>query len=190
MSDVKSLYDQISKIYGENLPKQVVVDILGKIPRKLEEDEDAYDQYVYLNQVYTYGEYKSSLSMYDKRYYSPMHDYGEKEELIYSYRYVIPGLIKDHKIRNNRGRFNHESQSYEATHVDINRSNIYLIKHTIWDSIKFDKKMVTYKIYVYCHNNAIESQRRKEAETTLNGLKQSLSEKGQLTNGSETSEIC
>ena len=176
MSNIKALYDQISKIYGKNLPKKVVVDILHKIPKNLTDDEDAYDEYVYLNQLYTYGEYKSCLALYDKLYHSNIHDYGEKEELVYSYKPVIPGIIKDHRVRNDRGRFVHTTETQDAKKLDLNKSNIFLIKRTIWDTMKYDKKMVLYTIYIYVHNNAVENQRRLQAETTLANMKKSFEE--------------
>ena len=176
MSNIKALYDQISKIYGTNLPKKVVKDIMLQIPKELGTDEDAYDRYVYLNQLYTYGEYKSCLLLYDKLYKSNIHTYGEKEELVYSYKAVTPGIIKDHRVRNERGRFVHTTDTQDAKKLDLNQSNIFLIKRTIWDTMKYDKKMVLYTIYVYVHNNAVENQRKLQAETTLADMKKSFNE--------------
>jgi hypothetical protein len=174
MSNIKTLYDQISGIYGK-VPKKVVSDLLKHIPKELESDEDAYDSYVYLNQLYTYGEYKSCLALYDKAYHSNIHDYGEMEELVYTFRSVTPGLIKDHRIRNDRGRFIHTTETLNPK-VERNKSNIFLIKRTIWDNMKYDKKMVLYTIYVYVHDSAVENQRKLQAETTLANLKKSFNE--------------
>ena len=172
--DIKSLYDEMSKIYGEGLPKQVAVNVLSHIPKTLDKDEDPYGQYVYLTQVYTYGEYNASLSLFDKCYESKIHSYGEKEELVYSYKPVVPGVIKEHKIRNNRGLFTHTTENISPKNLSYKSSNIYLIRRTIWDSLKYDKKMVTYTIYIYNHNNFIESSRKKQVEETIQGLKDSL----------------
>lgn len=185
-SDVKSLYDELNKLYGEQLPKQVATDILNHIPRELGDDEDAYGKYVYLTQVYTFGEYSASLSLFDKCYESRIHSYGEKEELIYSYLRVTPGVIKDHKIRNNKGLFNHTTETTAPGNLKYGKSNIYLIRRTIWDSLKYDKKMVTYTIYIYNHNNFIEESRKKQSQDTLQRMKESYNEaveKGSFNNG-------
>jgi len=191
MSDIKQLYDQISALYGKGLPKKVISDIMRLIPKKLEADEDVYDKYVYLNQLYTFGEYKSCISLYDKCYSSPIHSYGEKEELIYSYKKVDPGLIKDHRIRNDRGRFIHTKDTIEAKRLDQDVSNVFLIKRTIWDSMKYDKKMVLYTIYVYNHNNRAENQRKEQAKTALAQMKLSfkVNEKGTGNNGIQQQNI-
>ena len=185
MSDVKTLYDQISEIYGRGLPKKVVSDITKLIPKTLEPDEDVYDRYVYLNQLYTYGEYKSCISLYDKRYSSPIHEYGEKEELIYTFRKIEPGLIKDHRVRNDKGRFVHTKETIEAKKLDQDVSNVFLIKRTIWDTMKYEKKMVLYTIYVYNHSTRAEIQRKEQAKTALDQLKITLTtnEKGNGDNG-------
>lgn len=185
-SDVKSLYDELSKLYGEPLPKQVVIDILNHIPKELSDDEDAYGRYVYLTQVYTFGEYRSSLSLFDKCYESRIHTYGEKEELVYSFLPVTPGVVKDLKIRNNKGLFNHTTETIAPGNLKYGKSNIYLIRRTIWDSLKYDKKMVTYTIYIYNHDNFIESARKKQSEETLQKMKESFNasvEKGSFTDG-------
>ena len=194
-SPVKALYDELSKIYTGRLPKHVAVDILSHIPKELGTNEDDYGKYVYVTQVYTASEYRSTLLLFDKHYCSPLHDYGEKEELLYSYRHVTPGLIKDHKIRNNRGRFEHTTDTLEPKIgiTKASKSNILLIKRTQWDSLKYDNVLVTYTIYVYCANAYFEVQRLMQAETTLANLKKELkeaNEKGSIDNGSQTSEVC
>lgn len=180
MGGIKDLYDSIQKIYGQSLPRQVATEVARLIPKELSPDEDAYDKYVYLHGIYTIGEYMSSLSMYDKCYSSPMHQYGELEELLYSFKPVSPGLVKDHRIRNSRGKFVHTTETIEPKQLNITQPNVFLIKRTIWDSLKYDKKMITYSIYVYKHNAQVESQRRKQAEETLANMKASYeaSEKG------------
>lgn len=185
MDEVKKMYDQISELYGKGLPRQVVVDLLSKIPTEIGPDEDAYGKYVYLTAVYTVGEYMSTLSLFDKRYHSLLHEYGELEELLYSYQYISPGLIKDHKIRNEKGRFIHTALNTDAKKVNPNVPNVYLIKRTSWDSIKSDKKMVTYTIYVYNQKSEKETERRRQVENTLGGMKKSMrsSMKRSISNG-------
>ena len=188
--EVKTLYDEIQAIYDESLPKTVVSKLLALIPKQLGPDEDPYGKYVYLNKICTYGEYKASLLLYDKHYCSALHDYGEKEELLYSYKTVTPGIMKDYKIRNSRGMFNHTYDMQEVKKLDLNKSNIYLIKRTIWDSFKYEKKLVTYTICVYSHDSNVENQRKQQAETTLARMKDELrqaSEKGSVADGSKSS---
>lgn len=189
MGDVKDLYDSIQKIYGRSLPRQVVSEVARLIPKELSPDEDAYDKYVYLHGIYTFGEYMSCLSMYDKCYSSTLHQYGELEELLYSFRKVVPGIVKDHKIRNNRGRFVHTTETKEPKQINQTQSNVFLIKRTIWDNLKYDKKMITYSIYVYKHDEQMEAQRRKQAEETLANMKASYNanEKRSMDNDAKTS---
>ena len=194
-SPVKALYDELSKVYIGKLPKHVASDILHRIPKEIGANEDDYGKYVYITQVYTSSEYKSTLLLFDKHYCSPLHDYGEKEELVYSYRHVTPGLIKDHKIRNKRGRFDHITETLEPKMKNPRaaKSNVLLIKRTQWDSLKYDNVLITYTIYVFSANSTYESLRRIQSENTLAHLSQQLkeaNEKGSIDNGSQTSEVC
>ena len=127
-----------------------------------------------MNRLYTDGEYKSVLLLYDKIYESRIHQKGIKEELLFSYRPIVPGLLKDHRIRNARGLFTHTSEEAKPSKIVDKQSNIFLIKRTSWDSNLYDGYHYEYIIYGYKQDKKFVNEKQVESKIILKQLKDQL----------------
>lgn len=188
LSEIKVLHKELEKTIDEKLPKFVSERIHSLIPKKFR--TNSQDQYVFITQVYTSGEYKSVLSLYDKRYESRIHSYGVKEELLFSYRSVKPGLLLDHRIRTPRGRFVQTKDSIEPAIFDQDSSNVMLIKHTQWNNHESDDIKESYIIIVYNRNNFIEASRTKNAQDTIKKIQYEMSKERIGQTDGECNQIC
>ena len=65
LSEIKALHKELEKTIDGKLPKFVSERIHSLIPKKFR--SNSQEQYVFITQVYTSGEYKSVLSLYDKK---------------------------------------------------------------------------------------------------------------------------
>lgn len=188
LSEIKALHKELEKTIDGKLPKFVSERIHSLIPKKFR--SNSQEQYVFITQVYTSGEYKSVLSLYDKKYESRLHRYGLKEELIFSFRTVKPGLILDHRIRTPRGRFVHTKDIIDPLIGDSNVSNVMLIKRTEWDSHESDDIKESYTIFIYNRNNFIEASRVKSAQDTISKIKKEMSKERIGQTDGECNQIC
>lgn len=171
---LKKFHKDLEKMVdGESIPRYVSENILKSIPKEINRSDDN-NQYVYMNRLYSAGEYRSVLMLFDKVYESRIHQKGVKEELLFSYRPVTPGLLKDHRIRNPRGLFTHTSEDTKPTRVDEKNINIFLIKKTMWDSNLYDGYKYDYTIYVYKNDPKFENQKQIESNAILDRLRNQL----------------
>ena len=134
----------ISELYGREVDQSIVDRILERIPKKISNHEN-----VEIITLKNFNEYKTYLLLYDKVYTSRMHQYGEQERIIFSLvDNIKAGLIKNHRIMNNRGMFENYIEEYEAT-IPTDEPNIMVIKSIIWDSLKDGENKTIYTIVIY-----------------------------------------
>lgn len=183
---LKELHKTLESYMEDEVP-YCVTERIGKL---LSDKHDSDDEkvYIHISRVVTAGEYRSALSLYDKKYESKLHSYGIFEELLFSYKKVIPGLIKEHRIRNSKGMFEQSKDSYGPTRICDKDNNIMLIRSTRWDSNKFEGKEVSYTIYIYSRNCKAENKRLENAKEAISKLKNFKSE-GLIMNVSDSFEI-
>ena len=184
---IKELHSQIEKLMGSKVPKCVSERIAELLPTGLPVNDE--DEGLFITQVYTVGEYNSVLLLYDKKYESRLHRYGTYEELLYSHKNVIPGRLKEHRIRSDRGTFNNSKDYGKKSKIEVNPdSNIFLIKRTEWDNLKYDGYKISYTIYIYNRNNFIEANRNRNMNNVISKAKEELAKGMNYTNG-DKSEI-
>lgn len=126
----------------------------------------------------SYGEYFNKLTMIDKSYKSRIHDYGTKEELLFSFNSIIPGYYKYHKYLSRRGIMVTESDIKEPKVSSTRTENIIIVKETSWDSNINDSKSVTYYILFYVPNSEYEYQKACQAKETIKHLQDELKKGG------------
>lgn len=184
---IKELHSQIEKLMNSKVPKCVSERIAELLPTGLPVNDE--EEGLFITQVYTVGEYNSVLLLYDKKYESSLHKYGTYEELLYSYKKVTPGVLKEHRVRSDRGVFNNIKDYGKKSKIDSNpESNVFLIKRIDWDNLKYDGYKVSYTIYVYNRNNFIESNRRENMKNVISKAKEEMTKGMNYTNG-DKSEI-
>lgn len=173
MEKLKKFHKELTNLIDESLPRWVGSQILDSIPKEYNrEDENA--QYVYMTRLYTEGEYKSVLMLYDKKYESRIHQKGVKEELLFSYRPITPGVLKDHRIRNERGLFVHTTEEMKPSKIAPKQSNVFVIKKTMWDSNLYDGFRYEYTIYGYREDPKFINEKQIESNAILENLKNQL----------------
>ena len=171
---LKKLQKDLEKMLdGEKIPKYVAENILKAIPKDYNRN-DEHEQYTYMNRLYSFGEYKSTLLLYDKKYESRLVQKGVKEELLFSYRPIEPGLLKEHRIRNKRGLFENVTEETKPSKITDKQSNIFLIKKTSWDSNTYDGYKYDYIIYAYKENMKFVNNKQAESNAILNDLRKQL----------------
>lgn len=164
---LNAVHTQLESLMEEKLPCWVVRRINNLIPKK---DNSGQDVYIYINAIHTSGELISSLTLLDKKYESRMHQYGSKEELLFAYRDIKPGLILNHRVRDPiNGRFVQSNNRFEPVKSN-EASNVFLIKETEWNNYKYDGIKESYTILVYNHNDAIEEARKKNIDEVVEKL--------------------
>lgn len=143
VKEKKKTIELISKVYGKPVHYKLIKKLFSSIPTTL-----ADEKHVEILTLKSYNEYKTYLLLYDKMYLGKSHDYGEKEELVFSIvRNIKPGLVKEHRIRNDRGIFKNDNEVIEPCVEDT--PNILLIKSHIWDSLKDESDKTIYTIVIY-----------------------------------------
>ena len=184
---INKFHKELETLIGEKIPKFVSRQILESIPKENNRtDENA--QYTYLNRVYTFGEYRSILYLYDKKYESKLHQKGVKEELLFSYRPITPGLLKDHRIRNNRGLFEHVSEEIKPSKITDKNYNIFVIKKTSWDSNLYEGYHYEYTIYGFKADMKFINKQQAESQLVINKLKKDLNIKSLDESEADVSE--
>ena len=161
---LKVFHKELEKTADEKLPLWISRRILELVPIR---PGQTTKEYLFINQVYTEGEFASVLTLYDKKYDSPLHEYGVKEELLLSYQPVKPGLLKEHRIRNAKGRYEQTSETIAPQNINIKKTNVMLIKRTEWDSFKEPKTVESYTIFVFNRNNFVLEARSQELKGAI-----------------------
>ena len=180
---LKKFHKELEKTAEERIPLWVSKKLISLIP---ERDEGSTEDYVFISQVYTLGEYTSVVTLYDKLYKSPLHEYGTKEELLFSYRNIKSGLLKEHHIRNERGKFDDIQESIKPSNLTDKVCNVMLIKRTEWDSYKVPSKSESYTIIVFNKSNFVIESRKQELAQTINKAKE-YNKKGPEKDGNSES---
>ena len=179
-TEALALKKELEMVMDEQIPDYVSEKIIELIPSKYKNTEDPC---VFISQVSTFGEYRSLLLLYDKNYQSRLHNYGIQERLLFSYRDIEPGCIKDYRLRTLRGTFKTENDCFQASGLEADQSNIILIQVEEWDSNLYDGKKTTFDIIVYNQNNLFEQARKIQASTVIKNLKEELQKVGDLEDG-------
>ena len=161
---LKAFHKELEKTADEKLPLWISKRILELVPIL---PGQTTKEYLFINQVYTEGEFASVLTLYDKKYDSPLHEYGVKEELLLSYQPVKPGLLKEHRIRNAKGRYEQTSETIAPQNINAKKTNVMLIKRTEWDSFKEPKTVESYTIFVFNRNNFVLEARNQELKDAI-----------------------
>lgn len=170
ITEAEALKKEIElSLNGRQIPIEISKKIISLIPQEVKISETPS---VYISKVCTAGEYLSTLFLYDKTYKSQSHQFGSKEEMIYSYRDdTKAGILFEHRIRNKRGIFEKKSFS-EIPKVNKNEFNIMLIKETTWDSNMYVGEKVTYTILIYDKDDVMEKLKASKNLEMLNRLKE------------------
>ena len=179
LTEAQELQKELESILEEEIPSYISEKIISLIPSEYKKCDD--EVHVKIDQVYSAGEYSSLLLLYDKSYESRLHSYGVKEELLFTYQDVVPGLLKEHKRRTNTGRFEKISEKCQPTKINSDISNIMLIKSTEWDTNIYDDKKVCFNIIVYNKDNYLELSRRQHAEKVLSEIKEIINKDSKET---------
>jgi len=161
---LRVFHKELEKTADERLPLWISKRILELVPIR---PGQTTKEYLFINQVYTEGEFASVLTLYDKKYESPLHEYGIKEELLLSYQNVKPGLLKEHRIRSASGRYEQVSETIAPQNINGKKVNVMLIKKTEWDSFKDPKTVEYYTIFVFNKNNFVLAARNQELKKAI-----------------------
>ncbi len=180
---LKEFHKELEKTAEERIPLWVTRKLISLIP---ERNEESTEDYVFISQVYTLGEYTSVVTLYDKLYKSPLHEYGTKEELLFSYRDIKSGFLKEHHIRNSKGKFDDIREDLKPSKLNDKQCNIMLIKRTEWDSYKEPSTRESYTIFVFNKNNFFIASRKQELAQTINKAKDYI-KKGPVKDGNSES---
>ena len=178
ISDFKKrefLKKEIEMSFGKNNFPSYAYEKIIKALKKAKVESKAN---ITINRIYTYGEYLNKLTLLDKCYSTRIHEYGIKEELIFSLNKIFPGYCKQHRYLSNRGIMVNEKDLIEPKIISNKIENIFIIKETSWDYNIDDNKIINYMIHVYVPNTEYENTRILNAKQTIRRLKDELKKGG------------